>query len=49
MANETPRVAGHSSRSELGSLEGWLACLAVWVACIGLALSIVCFMLGPSE
>ena len=49
MANEILRAAGHSSKSELGSLEGWLACLAVWVACIGLALSIVCFMWGPAE
>jgi hypothetical protein len=49
MANETPRVARHSSKSELGNLEGWLACLVVWVGCISLALSIVCFMLGPTE
>ena len=34
MANETPRVARHSSKSELGNLEGWLACLVVVMAIV---------------
>jgi hypothetical protein len=51
MATKPSKMASaeRSPKNELGSLEGWLACLVVWVVCIGMALAIACFMLAPAE